>query len=492
MSDFPLNDGGLFYQMILDLQVTWPGLPETTTYNGLDAPYAYPQLGFYLGAALHGWLGMDVMRAIPIAASVLTVPAFFLLARELFGNGAVTWSATIAFALMPRTFEWMTMGGGLTRAPGLLLAIIAVWLAHRMLVRGDRWSVVASGVSAGLVVLTHPQATLFMTISGIVFLIAFGRNRPALTRALVAVAIAAAIAAPWVVVVVSRHGLEPLLSASATQPGPFIGLLSLVGFDVTGSRLFQVLGLLAALGFLVGILRRQWLLPAWIAALMVLDSRGGATYASVPAAMLAGAGAVELLIRLPAQWSERTAPSRLGAFLRAGRVPVALGAVLLALAIVDAFGSTQAPTWRGFALSDAQRSAIQEAGGLAPNADYLVVTDRFWAVDATSEWFPTLSGARSAATVQGREWVGSTEFRASVDASEALRECANAGSDCLDAWSESWGMGFTHVFIPKGSLSGPLGEDDCCTGLRLLLAQDDAYGVIHDGPGATIFERLDG
>lgn len=491
-ADFPLNDGGLFYQMILDLEATWPALPETTTYNGLDAPYAYPPLGFYLGAMLHGWLGMDVMRAIPLAASVLTIPAFFLLARGLFGSGAVTWAATVAFALMPRTFEWMTMGGGLTRAPGLLLAIVALWLAHRMLVRRDRWSVVASGLSAGLVILTHPQATLFLLISGVAFLIAFGRSRAAMTRAAAALAVAVVIALPWVLTVLTSHGWTPLLSASATQPGPFIGLLSLFAFEISGSRLFDPLGLLAAIGFLVAILRRQWLVPAWLVALMVLDSRGGATYAAVPAAMLAGSGAVELLVRLPALWSGSTAPSKPFAFLRSDRLPVAIGSILLALALIDAIGSQQAPDWRGFALSDAQRGAMQEAGVLAPEGDYLVVTGRFWPVDAVSEWFPTLAGARSAATVQSREWLGSEEFRTAVAASEALRECANAGSACLSEWSTTWDTAFTHVFIPKGSLSGPFGDEDCCTGLRLLLAEDAGYSMIHDGPGGTIFERGNG
>ena len=491
-ADFPLNDGGLFYQMVLDLQGTWPALPVTTTYNGLDAPYAYPPLGFYLGAALHGWLGMDVMRAIPIAASVLTIPAFFLLARGLLGNGVGTWAATIAFTLMPRTFEWMTMGGGLTRAPGLLLAIVALWLAHRMLVRRDRWSVVASGASAGLVILTHPQATLFLLISGVAFLIAFGRNRPAVLRAFVAVAIAAVVAMPWVVSVLVNHGPGPLLSASATQPGPFTGLLTLLTFEVTGSRLFDALALLAAFGLIVAIVRRQWLLPAWLIALMVLDSRGGATYATVPAAMLAGSGAVELLVRLPAVWAGSAVPTRLVHYLRRDRVPVAVGAVLLVIALTDAVGSQQAPSWPGVALSDAQRGAIREAGEIARDAEYVVVTDRFWAVDATSEWFPTLTEARSVATVQGREWLGSAHFTRSVEAAEALRECANAGSACLNEWSTTWGTSFTHVFIPKGSLSGPFGDEDCCTGLRLLLAEDAGYSMIHDGPGGTIFERRDG
>jgi hypothetical protein len=165
---------------------------------------------------------------------------------------------------------------------------------------------------------------------------------------------------------------------------------------------------------------------------------------------------------------------------------------VLVVALIDAVGSQQAPSWPGVALSDAQRGAIMEAGELAPDAEYVVVTDRFWAVDATSEWFATLTDARSVATVQGREWLGSAEFTSAVDAAEALRECANAGSACLSEWSTTWDTAFSHVFIPKGSLSGPFGDADCCTGLRLLLAEDPGYSMIHDGPGGTIFERRDG
>ena len=37
---FPLNDGGLFYQMILDLQLNHFRLPFFTTYNSANSPFA--------------------------------------------------------------------------------------------------------------------------------------------------------------------------------------------------------------------------------------------------------------------------------------------------------------------------------------------------------------------------------------------------------------------------------------------------------------------
>src|SRR4030095_12722187 len=47
MAGFPLNDGGMFLDMIRDLRVSEYILPYTTSYNFSNIPYAYPPLGFY-------------------------------------------------------------------------------------------------------------------------------------------------------------------------------------------------------------------------------------------------------------------------------------------------------------------------------------------------------------------------------------------------------------------------------------------------------------
>ncbi|MFM8427194.1 MAG: hypothetical protein ACKOBL_18670, partial [Chloroflexota bacterium] len=44
---FPLNDGGLFFQMITDLQSNSYKIPDFTSYNFASIPYAYPPLAFY-------------------------------------------------------------------------------------------------------------------------------------------------------------------------------------------------------------------------------------------------------------------------------------------------------------------------------------------------------------------------------------------------------------------------------------------------------------
>jgi hypothetical protein len=169
-----------------------------------------------------------------------------------------------------------------------------------------------------------------------------------------------------------------------------------------------------------------------------------------------------------------------------------VAAVLVVVAIVDSFGSQRAPTWAAYPLSTNVRAAIASAGEIAPDANFVVVSGRYWPVDAPAEWFPVLSGAHSVNTVQGYEWLGTQAFDERQDASEALRACTQEGPDCLEAWASEWASPFSHVFLPSGPLSGPLGDPDCCTALRIMLEADPRYELVEDLPGGTIFERLDG
>ena len=50
LAGFAINDGGMFAVMVDDLRANGYALPAFTTYNHLDIPFAYPPLGFYLGA----------------------------------------------------------------------------------------------------------------------------------------------------------------------------------------------------------------------------------------------------------------------------------------------------------------------------------------------------------------------------------------------------------------------------------------------------------
>ncbi|MDO8752325.1 MAG: hypothetical protein Q7J80_00405, partial [Anaerolineales bacterium] len=59
MAGFPINDGGMFYTMIQDLQSNQYIPPLYTTYNNLNIPFVYPPLGFYIGTLISDLLNLS-------------------------------------------------------------------------------------------------------------------------------------------------------------------------------------------------------------------------------------------------------------------------------------------------------------------------------------------------------------------------------------------------------------------------------------------------
>src|SRR3990172_5138024 len=118
-SSFPLNDGGLFYTMIQDLQANHYALPVFTGYNSAQIPYAYPPLAFYIAGLLADVTRIplhDLLRLLPAIVSAAAIPIFYLLAKEFLPSKTTAALATFLFAFTPRVYEWHIMGGGITRS----------------------------------------------------------------------------------------------------------------------------------------------------------------------------------------------------------------------------------------------------------------------------------------------------------------------------------------------------------------------------------------
>ena len=111
-SSFPLNDGGLFYVMIVELQEAHYVLPGYVTYNTIEIPFAYPPLAFYVTGLLVDLLPislLDLLRLLPAIVSGLTIPAFYNLAKEITSSKVQIVLAVFAFAVLPRDFAWLIM-----------------------------------------------------------------------------------------------------------------------------------------------------------------------------------------------------------------------------------------------------------------------------------------------------------------------------------------------------------------------------------------------
>lgn len=504
-SDFPLNDGGLFYAMMRDLQAHGYRLPAYTSYNGGDIPFAYPPFALYTGALLAGLTPLsliDVLRFVPLTVSSLTIVAFALLARDALGRGSAAGAATVAFALLPRSFLWMIMGGGLTRSFGFLFAVLGVWLAYRAIVLHDRRAIPVFGLAGCLAILSHLEMALLMMLG--TSMIAAFRLRDSRTAVALALALGgmAVATAPWWGTIVARHGMDPFLNAPRSNADFQHGataLVRIVRFQVTGEILFPVILLACSAGFVVAVARRDYLLPLWLATAVVIDLRSFPMFAMLPSALLAGIGWAELSALAGRAASSRPKeaphPSRARSLFARAAPGVVVGLIVY-YATVSALVTAAMPTLE--ALDRANRDAMAWAkANTPPSSAFAVISGdaRGWAQDEISEWFPALTDRRSVATVQGSEWLRGAAAGERLEMYDALQRCAFHDAGCLSEWSATWDSEFDYVYVVTNrevqtGYAERFGFEECCDTLRRSLSNDPAYRLAYDGPGVSIFERV--
>jgi hypothetical protein len=501
-ADFPLNDGGFFYLMTREIQRAHYALPVYTSYNSAQIPFAYPPLAFYLAGFISDitrWPLLDVIRLLPAIASVLTIPAFFLFSRTILRSWTQSIFAVFAFAMLPRTFVWFIMGGGLTRAPGLLFAILMLHQAHLLYTRRETRFVLSTILFAVATVLTHAETTWFAVYSAVLLFLFYGRDRKGVVNSLVVVVGVLALTAPWWATVMSRHGLSPFLSAagSGTQDRYALPLLKTFSFtDEPYLPLFAVFGLL---GIFVRLAERKFFLPVWLLAIFFINPRNPDTPAMLPLAMLVGVAMDRLILpgilRVGAAnhvqvgegkpAADRNKPGRMHRVSR--MLPLVVPVVMLGYLLGYAFKSA----WTVASASSAlkvlpreERDAMRWVSGNTPETStFLVLRSSNWfGEDPTSEWFPALAQRVSLATVQGYEWLPNLQFHGRQKPFNALQACAGHDASCLARWMAQTGIAASHVYLSTG----------CCKPLEQSLRSSPDYALVYDGKGATIFARSTG
>ncbi|HEY6959992.1 MAG TPA: hypothetical protein VI814_14310 [Candidatus Limnocylindria bacterium] len=473
--DFPLNDGGMFYTAIQDIRAAGFALPAVLTYNG-GIPFAYPPLAFYLVAGLSDATGVstiDLLRVLPPILSTLSVAAFIPIARRLSASGSAAAIAVFVYAVQPSAYTWMVMGGGLTRALGLVFALVALAALLSFYERPRRLTFAIAAVGGALALLSHIEMAWFLAFSAALFVVARRPSRRVIVGAGASGACAIALAAPWWLTVLLRHGVGPFVAAATTGSldNPVLDLLA---FQRTDEPYFPLIAAAAIAGVVFHVARGRYLIPAWLVAIALLDHRSFNALSGLPIGILAGSVVTELIAPL---------------FTRRH---LAVAAAVAGIVYVT-FSSAKADQTLHRALKPDERSAMAwVANGTPADARFLVITQSFWAGDRVAEWFPALTERVSVTTVQGSEWLPrATGFWPHMWSYESAQDCADSDGDCLARFMSGSGITFDYVYLPKTAVATAMDESDiwCCGGLRAALRHDDRYALVYDGPGATIFKR---
>ena len=434
---FPLNDGGMFAQIIDNIRAAHFALPTHTTYNFLDIPLSYPPLAFYLGALctlLTGQNTVSVLTWLPLVLNLITVAVVYFIAKEIYPSGFYACLAACCYASMGRSAEWLIMGGGLTRGLGMLCASVAILLFMRAHRRDSVALSVWSGACVGLATLSHLEGGIFAALSLIVLSLLLPKRWQNLRFTMLAGIVSIAVTIPWLIWLYRHLGFGPLMNAAITGGAYYAPLRWVPLSFLAASIIFAVVA--------------RFPYVCWLTVIPWFMRRSGATYSAAVAGLCMVWFVNAILVILA---------RRRTFFARSKSV------LLVVIAIAFSLQFNGIPQVRSNRLADlktntraqvstAELEAMRAAVQLTPaNAKFFVFDQRTseWYADMVAEWFPYLTQRHCVNTAQGREWLPNHAFFAAVDLSAALEFSLSRGIVAiLDKLQPEY------IFV-----AGPLDED---------------------------------
>jgi hypothetical protein len=482
--DFPLNDGGLFFAMVKDITANGFRTPLYTSYNHAQIPFVYPPLGLYV-AAIFGAAGIPLLglfRFMPAALSAASVPAAYGLAQKMLGDRLAAAFAAWAVAILPESFHWRIMGGGITRSFGFLFGLLTLNSLIVLMQRPSRKVFAATCIFGAATVLSHPEATVHFALGGAVLLVFKVRDWKKLAAVLTAGVVMLILSAVWWLPAVRWHGFGPWLGAMGSRD-IFTGPVLLLGLV---SKLDALTLVFALVGMITGRRDRVALLLTFGIAMFILVPRGANQVAILVVAMLFGLGARVVIEAILAPLDRSPNGTAGPAGWRRPSV-AALGMLLLFNFVPNWTAMVAAPNLG--ALTVAERQAMDWARlNTKPESVFLVVEGRDFFAARTSEWFPALAGRRSGAAVQGYEWKQNDDFRARTEAFRELQACGEGDSTCIRSWAAARAVDYDYIFVVKNSLvERP--ASFCCRRLNASLQNSAAHSVAFENPDVAIYRR---
>ncbi|MCZ2127824.1 MAG: glycosyltransferase family 39 protein [Anaerolineales bacterium] len=477
---FPLNDGGMFYAVVSDIKENRYQPPLTLSYNQADIPFTYPPLAFYLVAALSDLIPVPLVNFflyLPAIFNTLSIFALYLLMREIASSQEDAALTTALYALTGNAFAFQIMGGGVTRALGVLFLLLTAWQAAKLFREYRPRRLLFTILFGAGATLSHPQAALHTAAVGAILFLTYRRTKRGILSALIVGAGVLLLSAPWWTSALSRYGVAPLLSASATSARSLSSYLytlrafSPLNFSAIPFLIFMYLGIW------ISIRRQNFLYLAWMTLSILLDPRGaGNLILYAPSAALAAIGLNQLSARINHQNAD--ALQR-----RAGGVIVFslfLWIFLLASATDFQLINNSLKKSDLEIMDWAKRNTEADAAFVIADGSTAPQNDPF------QEWFPALTERQSRTTLQGLEWTLGEKFFARFEQLTALQQCADM--TCLQTRTSADRVEFDYL-ITLMPASQYADEVERVTRLNESARAADDFIFITQINNALIFKR---
>ncbi len=374
-NQFPLNDGGLFYTMIRDLKANHFILPQFTTYNFVDIPFAYPPLGFYIAGIFSSLLpvsDLQVLLWLPSVVNTLAIFFFYKFAEQILPSRTSAALAALVYALSSRAFLWQVMGGGITRAFGMLFLILMLGQAVQLFREYNHKRLALTILFGAFTVLSHPQTALHAVLGGAMIFIFYGRNKRGFISALMVGAGVVLLTAPWWGTIFLRYGFAPLLSAGQTSQRTLEFYLIVLQLHSPANYPAVPFLIFFYIGLCLSFKRRDFFFIAWIVFAYSSSNQPEVVLAKPISQMLVFGSAFYFLLAAGVSDFQ---------LINTSLKPADLEMIAWVNANVEDEKNFLLSTGREFSMSDPMQ-----------------------------EWFPALTKQHSATTMQGLEWTLSEKF----------------------------------------------------------------------------------
>ncbi len=478
-SRLPINDGGIFLSLVQTLSKHIWQHPETLGYNQSAIPFAYPPLGIYIQAIITRILPLTALALftlVPFFVSLCCIPVWFYLSYRITGSRSIAVFSTLLAAGIPESFQLLIMGAGITRAWGTLFGLLLLVCIDAWQQSGKRKWYLLSGVCLGLVVITHPDATVFSAIIGTLFW--FRRTKKITPRSLPGYigigSIAGIIAAPWMLSVIQTHGLSPFAAASQTRR--FTELLASnifwifkIEFPYRWLLLFTCIGIYGTLKQ-----KRHIFLLVWLILAITIRSNSMLTFDIFPFALLGGIGI--------------SAAARL--FFNAKLVLHYYVYCLIFMSLTLFWSAA----YIGKTIPRLQQTDYELFATIRketpPTASFLIITpEKNWWNDHIPEWFPALTDRKSILTVQGTEWLPQHEINRRIKFYQEIRRCNTEDVECIEYASRNNGVSFTHIYMALAKDQPGVG--DYCPLLLRSIRTSSRYREMNGTTTGAVWERIE-
>lgn len=466
----PLGYAGMFTLMAELIAQSGFQLPESIPHYGPGGiPFVYPPLAAYLFAAAIK-LGLSTWAYLRLVPAIFTLLAFiplYYLVKELLNSKIAGLVAVVLVAAAPAFYYTHIWSAGIVRGLAVGLCFGGLLFYVRALKNFSWVSFWLSGLLLGLLLATHWMYVAFAALFGAAYLLA--NWKPQHIKTSIGILLTALLlAAPWLGLILSRHGLENILAASSSHRNvEFLVIFqdSRAAFAFLAENFRHItdnffLMLLALPGFVLLLMRRQFHLP--LVMLMVMLMGEASFYSVIVAGMLAGVSCDRVF-----QFFSDAKRENRPVWVSGGLVLLAV----LAIGLSTAGGISQIyryePEIDVYSLKMAQ--FVREE----TNPDF---TYYYVGKINEAEWFPYLLDRTPVIGIWGSEWKGT--YATQLDTMIALRACQN---------DKSWAC--TQALLEQHNTSPDLLIGPGNRWLELEIRDTRAWDLIYRDERYLVWER---